>query len=449
MRREQGFSLIEILIALFVLGLGLVGILTLYPVGMASTRDILAHSRAAMLASTARATLVTLDGSNAIRDWQRLNAGDSQEKGPWFYPHDDEVFVPYEPPSGNPPLPYSFIPGDANDVIERDRPEVREIIESPDAPLFSFNVVLRQSDPLAAVPTPTEKKLNLYVVGSAQADGWVDNISPLPLPPLDPSVAVTANGHVIDDWVTSSNTFHTTAAMAPTGLQDIHVTGNLHVRATFTEDKTYVDVDTANDWAWPLELKVNDYLQGPDGNWYRVEWIHPTNRTANLLISREYEGPTITDIALIGSLSAESLVAQTAAFRSHKVDYEGPASHDKLTGQLEEDLATGECWLEVEKATDPLDPKTAEDLAQLKIRPGDHVALLTDDADPATYPADVCKHGFWYEIAEIRPNATTPNITDVVLKQPKSKIAEVTSAPYDFVVTRSIVGLFETSLGPK
>ncbi len=48
--RTQGFTLIEILLALSILVIGLVGILAIFPIGLNSSRSAVEQSQAAILA---------------------------------------------------------------------------------------------------------------------------------------------------------------------------------------------------------------------------------------------------------------------------------------------------------------------------------------------------------------------------------------------------------------
>ena len=62
-RSAAGFTLVELLIAIFLLALGLTSVFALFPVGMYFTRENVAETRAALLA---RSALATIDARGAV-----------------------------------------------------------------------------------------------------------------------------------------------------------------------------------------------------------------------------------------------------------------------------------------------------------------------------------------------------------------------------------------------
>jgi prepilin-type N-terminal cleavage/methylation domain-containing protein len=426
MKNKGGFTLVEILLAIFVLGIGFLGILTLFPVGLDATRDMLANSRAAMIASTTRATLSAMKADWCILDWQWLNHADPQKDGPWYYPHDDEVFVP-DDFDGAPQAvrdagyPFSFIVGDDDD--ENDVPGL-EVIECEDNKLYSFNVVILKTVPSSLSGKPYSVK----IVGNVSADGMsIDPYSPS-LPEMDSTecaaAAVTVN-----------------AVPVRGTTQALTVAGKLHVRATFggVLDRTIVKADTGNGWYWPDELKVGDCLKAPDDKWYRVVWLNRSTDPAadpaaqTLKLSRPYQGTSGTAVALIDEAGGK-FTAQIVVFRNREI----VAPEEQ--GQLSTALGPGGCLVTVVYSTRA--DYDDSDLKPVKLRAGDHIAFKSDPNDPDY------KHGFWYEIAylEVTESSTGEVTVEMALQQPEDKVREEAGS-YNFVVTRSVVGLYETSVG--
>lgn len=435
MKDKQGFTLVEILIAIFVLGIGLLGILTLFPVGLDATRNMLANSRASMIASSARATLAAMHAHESVLDWQQLNQGHAQKDGPWYYPHDDEVFAPDEPPQAvkDAGHPYSFIEGDDND--DNVDPGL-QVVESGDNPLFAFNVIVGES----STPTLTGKQYSLRIVGTVPGVGSeVRDYSPSPLPKMDvddDQLGMNVDSVRIDSY--GADSIFLKGILSTTGQRVLTVRGKLHLQAKFgyQSDKAIVSADTANGWYWPDELKVGDYLKAPDDKWYRVAGINWNNQT--LYMSKPYGALSETATALIASPPGANLSAQIVVFRNRDI----VASEER--GELSK-AATG-CLVQVVYGSRQDYNDSA--LKPVRLRPGDHLALLRSHADP-TDPDDLHKHGFWYEIArfDVTEDAITGQITvEMALEQPEAKVTEAAGS-YDFVVTRSIVGLYETSLG--
>lgn len=93
-----GFTLVEILLALLILAVGLLGVLALFPLGIDAARRSVESTRAATIARMARAHLFYRTGSGLNRKtpFERIVEAVEQHgaTGPWFLPYDDEILDP-------------------------------------------------------------------------------------------------------------------------------------------------------------------------------------------------------------------------------------------------------------------------------------------------------------------------------------------------------------------
>ncbi len=95
-----GFTLVEILLALLILSVGLLGVLALFPLGIDAARVSVETTRAATIARMAKAYLFEVNGSGAdtYSPFQRIlndvRSTTSPFYGPWYLPTYDEVLDP-------------------------------------------------------------------------------------------------------------------------------------------------------------------------------------------------------------------------------------------------------------------------------------------------------------------------------------------------------------------
>ncbi|MCK4300293.1 MAG: prepilin-type N-terminal cleavage/methylation domain-containing protein [Planctomycetes bacterium] len=98
-RSAAGFTLVEILLALLILAVGLLGVLALFPLGIDAARVSAETTRAAIIARAARAHLFEVNGSGSdvSTPFQRILADLARvppRVGPWYLPYDDEIMDP-------------------------------------------------------------------------------------------------------------------------------------------------------------------------------------------------------------------------------------------------------------------------------------------------------------------------------------------------------------------
>jgi type II secretory pathway pseudopilin PulG len=94
---------VEILLSLLILGLGLMGVLVLFPMGIDAARVSTETTRAATIARQAEAELFCVNGSDQRSPFQRIVARARSTTSPervWFLPNFDEVLYP-EPTDGD------------------------------------------------------------------------------------------------------------------------------------------------------------------------------------------------------------------------------------------------------------------------------------------------------------------------------------------------------------
>jgi len=93
--RQTGFTLVEILLALLVLSVGLLGVLALFPVGIDSARRAVESTRSATIARMAKSILLTNnDAGRSPFDRIVNDVSTGAYYGPWFLPHFDETYDP-------------------------------------------------------------------------------------------------------------------------------------------------------------------------------------------------------------------------------------------------------------------------------------------------------------------------------------------------------------------
>lgn len=120
---QAGFTLVEILLALLILAVGLVGVLVLFPVGIDATRISVETTQATTIARQAKAELFCVNGPDQKTPFQRIVDRARSSTNPehrWFLPHCDEVLYPH-PLDGD-----AACPGD-DDTIDNG-PEVRPVL---------------------------------------------------------------------------------------------------------------------------------------------------------------------------------------------------------------------------------------------------------------------------------------------------------------------------------
>ncbi len=97
-RSAAGFTLVEILLALLILAVGLLGVLVLFPLGIDAARVSAETTRAAIIGRAARAHLFEVNGSGSdvSTPFQRIvdDVADNGAEGPWYLPYDDEIMDP-------------------------------------------------------------------------------------------------------------------------------------------------------------------------------------------------------------------------------------------------------------------------------------------------------------------------------------------------------------------
>ncbi len=97
-RPAAGFTLVEILLALLILAVGLLGVLVLFPLGIDAARVSAETTRAAIIGRAARAHLFEVNGSGSdvSTPFQRIvdDVADNGAEGPWYLPYDDEIMDP-------------------------------------------------------------------------------------------------------------------------------------------------------------------------------------------------------------------------------------------------------------------------------------------------------------------------------------------------------------------
>ncbi len=97
-RSAAGFTLVEILLALLILAVGLLGVLVLFPLGIDAARVSAETTRAAIIGRAARAYLFEVNGSESdvSTPFQRIvdDVADNGAEGPWYLPYDDEIMDP-------------------------------------------------------------------------------------------------------------------------------------------------------------------------------------------------------------------------------------------------------------------------------------------------------------------------------------------------------------------
>lgn len=75
MKKNRGFTLLEVLIAVAILGIGILAVMQLFPSALTQSRIAAQRTVATELASSQAATLRTMDLSpGTIREWLRNNA---------------------------------------------------------------------------------------------------------------------------------------------------------------------------------------------------------------------------------------------------------------------------------------------------------------------------------------------------------------------------------------
>ena len=95
--RQEGFTLVEILLALLILSVGLMGVLALFPLGIDAARISVEATRAATISRMAKAALLTendTSGSPFDRILADVRRTMGPYFGPWHLPYHDEVYDP-------------------------------------------------------------------------------------------------------------------------------------------------------------------------------------------------------------------------------------------------------------------------------------------------------------------------------------------------------------------
>ena len=107
-----GFTLVEILLALLILSVGLMGVLALFPLGIDAARISVESTRSATISRAAKAALLTENdstGSPFDRIVEDVRTGNYY--GPWHLPYHDRVYDPGLGVSPGPPVVSAAVPG--------------------------------------------------------------------------------------------------------------------------------------------------------------------------------------------------------------------------------------------------------------------------------------------------------------------------------------------------
>ena len=138
--RSAGFTLVEILLALLILAVGLLGVLVLFPLGIDAARVSAETTRAATIARAARACLFEVNGSgsNVSTPFRRIvdDVTNNAAVGPWYLPYDDEIM--------DPDFDLNNTPGDG--------PQTQAVTDDPEAGYSWSITVARPYDPDGAEP---------------------------------------------------------------------------------------------------------------------------------------------------------------------------------------------------------------------------------------------------------------------------------------------------------
>lgn len=236
---QAAFTLVEILLALLILGLGLMGVLVLFPMGIDAARICVETTRAATIARQAEAELFYVNGPDHKSPFQRIVQRAHSTTSPehvWFLPNFDEVLYP-DPTDGDPACH-----GDA-DVVENG-PEVRPVL-IPGMPSAEYSWSITVAYPYTAAGTNPDYVLN---------DLW-------------------QNDEVFIVQVTVYRKFGAGAGQGNFAQNSIVIDG-LNVTSAS------LDSVRSGDWIRYLDHSVTPY--SGDGFWYRVDQVDAAGRRIKL-----------------------------------------------------------------------------------------------------------------------------------------------------------------------
>jgi prepilin-type N-terminal cleavage/methylation domain-containing protein len=280
---QAAFTLVEILLALLILGLGLMGVLVLFPVGIDAARISAETTRAATIARMAEAELFYVNGPDHKSPFQRIlayidNPDPShayRQRGPWFLPNFDEALCP-DPTDGD-----AAYHGDSDDADNG--PEVRPVL-IPGLPSGEYSwstTVARPYDVEANEPG----KDALYLLN----DLW-------------------QNEEVLIVQVTVYRKFSAVGGPLDTGnfAHNSILIDNLNVTGARLESVR------GGDWVRYLKFDGATKLYSGDGFWYKVDQVDAPGKRVKL--SEKYWGLQGTPVGAAVPLEFTDRIVGTYTF---------------------------------------------------------------------------------------------------------------------------------------
>jgi len=270
-----GFTLVEILLALLILSVGLLGVLALFPLGIDAARVSVETTQAANIARMVKAYLFVVTGpvSNRKTPFERIVEDVEQHgaTGPWFLPYDDEVLDPdYEARLGLP----------ANSVS--DGPEVEVVVDPGEnriAAEYAWSVTVARPASDMDVPFSPDTR-SWYSTASyheATGNGLADDYS---------LGSLQDNENVFVVQVTVYRKFGVT-----------RTTGDLVRDSMVIENVTPSGVlDSVRSGDYVRNLDISTTPWSGDGFWYQVDQVDGANDRVK--VTERFWGLAGTDVAL-------------------------------------------------------------------------------------------------------------------------------------------------------